>query len=146
MPEMSVEEFWFILSEDEKKELIQEQYESIVDSIVSRTSSKTASNWYMRCMRLINGGLDAMRKNSRCQYHSKQQAIKEFFDSKKRKRIKEPNPLSCKKKKPAPAPTSSGASAEAGVKKRRRGRRRAAAPAAASEGEAGREPNPQCAQ
>ena len=65
---------------------------------------------------------------------------------KKRKRLREPNPLSCKKKKPAPAPTSSGASAEAGVKKRRRGRRRAAAPAAASEGEAGREPNPQCAQ
>ena len=66
VPEMTREEFWFILTKEEKRELIHENYVDLVDNIVSRVRTKTAIDWHQKCIRNIKGGLEAIRNNSRC--------------------------------------------------------------------------------
>ena len=89
-PEMTREEFWhefwFMLSDEERTELIEENYEVEVSNIVSRTRTKAAISHFQQCMRCIKGGLEAIRLRMRVSNMSKQQYIDQFFVSRKRKR------------------------------------------------------------
>ena len=86
-PESTREEFWFILTKEEKRELIHENYVDLVDNIVSRVRTKITTEWYQKCIRLIKDGLEAIQNNKRCADQSKQQVVNEFFETKKRKRF-----------------------------------------------------------
>jgi hypothetical protein len=85
-PEMTREEFWFMLTDDERKELIEENFEIEVQNIVSKVRSKTAIAHYQQCIRCIKGGLEAIRIRMRVSNMTKAEFIKIYFDNKKRKR------------------------------------------------------------
>jgi hypothetical protein len=85
-PEMTREEFWFMLSDDERKELIKENFEIEVQNIVSKVRTKTAIAHYQQCIRCIKGGLEAIRIRMRVLNMSKAEFISIYFESKKRKR------------------------------------------------------------
>ena len=85
-PEMTREEFWFMLTDDERKELIEENFEVEVQNIVSKVRTKTAIAHYQQCIRCIKGGLEAIRIRMRVSNMSKAEFISMYFENKKRKR------------------------------------------------------------
>ena len=83
---VSREEFWFMLNDEERAEIIREHYEDAVELSCQRIRSKAAGDHYQSCLRHIRGGQDAIRKQMRESNTTRQRAVDSFFVNRKKRR------------------------------------------------------------
>ena len=80
------EEFWFMLDDAEREELIRENFENLIDITCSKIRIKTEGDHYQSCMRNIRRGQEAMRKHMRTKNTVTQRAVDTFFKQRRDKR------------------------------------------------------------
>ena len=84
------EEFWFMLDNAEREELIRENFESLIDITCSKIRTKTAGDHYQNCMKHIRAGQEAMRKHMRTKTTVTptvtQRAVDAYFAKRREKR------------------------------------------------------------
>lgn len=83
---VSKEEFWFMLSDTERAELIRESYEDAVILTCEKIRSKAAAEHYKSCIRHIKGGLEAIRIHMRESNTKRQRTVDDYFAKRKKRR------------------------------------------------------------
>ena len=68
---------WWLLTDAQRASLIREESEAAYAHQTSRTRGKAENTWYAKCIRLIEGGKEAIRNNER--YNNKKKHITHYL-------------------------------------------------------------------